>query len=295
MQDSPEPDMMPTSPARDLDLQRAVSLVPVTVEKPWGREVWYSGVEARGESGVRQGGRTACLSDYLRAMEWAEVVLLKELHATRGDLYLEVHQAKSEVYVARRRGRLQHGMDQALRRRYGDDGAFRRAFLRAAEAYERGTAGRDAVDAFVAERALAVRDVVAVEPWMPHSLQRGAWVVEFQTPVFERLILASTRTVATQDHWDTEYALARLSLDAPAAATAQPVGAHAERIARAAGFGVWRVRGAVRIPRGVPYVVGLALDGTAAVDGERLDGGFLAPAPDEVSATGEAVFAGPGL
>ena len=89
--------------------------------------------------------------------------------------------------------------------------------------------------------------------------------------------------------------MARISLEAPASASPEPVGAHAERIARAAGFGVWRVRGAVRIPPGVPYVVGLVLDGTAAVDGERLDGGFLAPAPEEVSVAGEAVFAGPGL
>ena len=280
---------------RVLDLRRPVSLVPVTVEKPWGREVWYSGVEARGESGVRQGRSTTSLSDHLRALGWADVVLLKELHATGGDLYLEVHETKSEVYIARRRCRLQHGMDQTLRRRHGDDAAFRRAFLHAAAACERGTAGRSAVDAFVSEYELAPGDVVAVAPWMPHSLQRGAWVVEFQTPVFERLILSSTHTVATQDRWDTERALARVSLDAPAAASPEPVGRSAERIARAGAFGVWRARGAVRIPRGVPYVVGLVLDGTAAVDGERVDGGFLAPAPDEVSTTGEAVFAGPGL
>lgn len=287
--------MQPSSTARALDLRRPVSLVPVTVEKPWGREVWYSGVEARGESGVQQNGATAPLSEYLQEMGWAEVVLLKELHATGGDLYLEVHETKNEVYVARGPGRLQHGMNQALRRRHGDDEAFRRAFLRAAQAYERGVAGREAVDAFVSESALGCGDAVAVEPWTPHSLQQGAWVVEFQTPVFERLILASNRPVATQDHWDTGRALARIALDPPAAVAPEPIGPAAERLAAAQGFGVWRARGSARLPDGVPYVVGLVLDGVAVVGGERMEGGFIAPAPEEVCARGEAVFAGPGL
>ena len=287
--------MQPSSTVRALDLRRPVSLVPVTVEKPWGREVWYSGVEARGESGVRQDRTAVRLSDYLREMGWTEVALLKELHATAGDLYLEVHETKSEVYIARGPGRLQHGMNQALRRRHGDDEAFRRAFLRAAEAYERGAVGREAVDAFVSERAFSAGDVVAVEPWTPHSLQQGAWVVEFQTPVFERLILASNRPVATQDHWDTGRALPRIALDPPAAAAAERIGPGAQRLAAAQGFGVWRARGAVRLPAGVPYVVGLVLDGVAVIGGERMEGGFLAPAPDAVCVQGEAVFAGPGL
>ena len=84
MWNSPEPDMLQTSAVRGFDLERPVELVPVTVEKPWGHEVWYSGVEARGESGVSQDGRSARLSEYLEAAGIAEVVLLKELHATDG-------------------------------------------------------------------------------------------------------------------------------------------------------------------------------------------------------------------
>ena len=75
----------------------------------------------------------------------------------------------------------------------------------------------------------------------------------------------------------------------------EPVGPGAERLAGARGFGVWRARRPVRLPAGVPYVVGLVLDGVAFVGGERMEGGFLAPAPEEVCARGEAVFAGPGL
>ena len=295
MGDSPKPDMLRSFPPRGLDLNRPVSLVPVAIEKPWGREVWHSGVEARGESGVRQGGSTARLSDYLRAMGWEEVVLLKELHADKGDLYLEVHEAKSEVYVALGPGRLQFGVDQALRRRHGDDAAFRRAFLCAARAFERGTVAREAVDAFMHERRLLAGDVVAVPPWTPHALQRGASVVEFQTPVFERLILASTEAVATQDGWDTERGLAGVSLAPPAAAVAEPRGPEVERLAGGEGFGVWRGRGEARLPGGVPYVVGLVLEGSIVIGGERFEGGFLVPAPECLVTEGEAVFAGPGL
>ena len=36
-------------------LQQPLRLVPVAVEKPWGRELWYTGIEARGTSGVTDG------------------------------------------------------------------------------------------------------------------------------------------------------------------------------------------------------------------------------------------------
>lgn len=294
MWNSPEPDMLQTSAVRGFDLERPVELVPVTVEKPWGHEVWYSGVEARGESGVSQDGRSARLSEYLEAVGIAEVVLLKELHATTGDLYLEVHQVKSEVYIALAPGNLQLGMNQALRRELGDD-AFRQAFVRVAAAYERGVTGREAVDAFVATRSLVTGDVVAVEPWLPHSLQRGASVIEFQTPVFERLVLSSTQPVATQEHWDTERAVGRISLDPPTSAVPEPLGLAVERLAGAEGFGVWHAEADVSVPAGVPYVVGLVLAGSVVIGGERLQGAFLAPAPESVCVAGEAVFAGPGL
>ena len=286
--------MLQTSAARDFDLERPVELVPVTVEKPWGHEVWYSGVEARGESGVSQDGRSARLSEYLAAAGLAEVVLLKELHATMGDLYLEVHEVKSEIYIALAPGTLQFGMNQALRRELGDD-AFRQAFVRVAAAYERGGTGREAVDAFVATRSLVTGDVVAVEPWTPHSLQRGASVIEFQTPVFERLILSSNQPVATQEHWDTERAVGRISLDPPASSIPEPLGPAVARLARTEGFGVWHARADASVPTGVPYVVGLVLDGAVVIRGERLQGAFLAPAPESVCVAGEAVFAGPGL
>jgi hypothetical protein len=87
-----------------------LSLEPCTVDKPWGREVWYTGIEKRGRSWVRSGtGRTEL--PYALGMfpvplvgeEERPPLLLKALEPlpqeVLGDLYLEVHQEKWEVYV----------------------------------------------------------------------------------------------------------------------------------------------------------------------------------------------------
>ena len=47
----------------------------------------------------------------------------------------------------------------------------------------------------LASTELRVGDVVTIPPGTPHSLLRGVTVVEFQTPVFERRILAATGPV----------------------------------------------------------------------------------------------------
>ena len=41
---------------------------------------------------------------------------------------------------------------------------------------------------------------------VPHSLRQGVEVIEFQTPVYERLILAASQPVQTQNHWDSAAA-----------------------------------------------------------------------------------------
>lgn len=69
---------------------------------------------------------------------------------------------------------------------------------------------------FVGVRELSLGDVVEVPKNFPHSLMHGVRVVEFQTPVYERMILSFNQEVLTQEHWDTEAALALL-LEAPKA------------------------------------------------------------------------------
>ncbi|HEY0892512.1 MAG TPA: hypothetical protein VGE32_05585, partial [Cellvibrio sp.] len=54
---------------------------------------------------------------------------------------------------------------------------------------------------------------VTVPKLVPHALQHGVRVVEFQTPVYERKILSFGQKVLTQTHWDTEEALALVDMD----------------------------------------------------------------------------------
>jgi hypothetical protein len=182
-----------------------------------------------------------------------------------GDLYFEVHREKQEVYVVTSvdrgawpdgRGRIRFGMNQALRATYADDAAFRADYLRAVTEYEQLRRASDAgaqvapaseaaaranMERFTALRTLAPGDVVVVPTWLPHSLQHGVRVVEFQTPTYERYILSFAQRVLTQPHWDTAYAVPRMTLDAPPEPCFEAVAPGVERIVAFADFRVWRV------------------------------------------------------
>ncbi len=256
-------------------LDEPMRLSAATVSKPWGRELWLTGIEARGESGVHTNAGVLPLSHYLtlapRRLTGSRdgLVLLKLLdprpEPVLGDLYVEAHAIKREVYVvsgvdpgawAQGHGAIRYGVNQSLRRRYGDDAAFRRAYLNAVKRYEAVRRAIDAgrvpaaaqeerlrraMEAFTDLRRVAVGDVVVVPPWLPHSLQHGVRVIEFQTPVFERYILSFNQQVATQSHWDTEAAMPYLRLDTPVAPRPHRLGEGVERIASVAGFDVLRM------------------------------------------------------
>lgn len=198
----------------------AAQLEPVTIQKPWGREVWYSGIEERGESRVRHDGERIRLSRFLRRHGRSRpVTLLKTLHPDTGNLYIEVHEHKHEVYIVEgvdaacwpETGRMLLGAD-AAESGLGD-AEFRERLLcnaRAAEASRQ----VDGVAALMRAVPLEVGDAVAIAPRVPHSLLRGVSVVEFQTPVFERKILAASQRVATQAAWDSAEAVELIDLDA---------------------------------------------------------------------------------
>ena len=310
------------------------------VPKPWGREIWHSAIEARGESRVLAAGGQMLLSSYLQAVGiQAPIVLLKQLdpHPTPvlGDLYFEVHGEKREVYVVTAvdgaawpdgRGRIRLGMNQALRRQWGDDAAFRAAYLKAVRRYEQvrraidagasqgfqhnavdalalgndaglGSAGgcaddakvggdgrvalheeerrrRAAMEEFTALAELAVGDVVVVRPWMPHALQHGVRVIEFQTPTYERYIISFAQQVVTQDQWDSEAAVACMNLDPVAQPRFKRIAQGVERIASFPDFGVWRASLApgrpVSLPADAPYALCMAVDGPVQVGELRL-------------------------
>jgi hypothetical protein len=255
-------------------LDEPVLLTPVHIDKPWGQEIWHTGIEARGESGVQTSAGVLPLSQYLalaphRLTRQAPLVLLKILdprpEPVRGDLYFETHDEKQEVYVVTHvdprawpdgAGAIRFGMNQELRRQYADDDAFRRDYLTAVKAYEavrRAIDAGDAVDeareaelrgamnAFTSLRELRVGDVVVVPTWLPHSLQHGVRVIEFQTPTYERYIISFAQRVLTQNHWDSEVAVPRMHLDLPALPQFQEVAQGVENIVTFDDFRVWRV------------------------------------------------------
>jgi len=101
------------------------------------------------------------------------------------------------------------------------------------------------MESFTALIPLRVGDVVKVPCLRPHALQHGVRTVEFQTPVYERLILSFAQKVLTQSNWDTEEAASVLQLDSEPVATfpltAQGEGWKEERIVAFDDFEVRRL------------------------------------------------------
>ena len=133
-----------------------IGLAPETVAKPWGREIWYTGIERRGVCHFASGeARTpipwlqAVLPTPVAGEPGEALVLLKVLapssHPVLGDLYFELHEEKREVYVVTRIDRqawpdgvgyIRYGFDQQLVASYPSEGRFRAAYLDAVLAYE---------------------------------------------------------------------------------------------------------------------------------------------------------------
>ena len=280
-------------------------LAPVHIPKPWGQEIWYTGMEARGESDVLAGDQRLPLSDYLAIDPAAtcneqDVLLLKILDPDPtpviGDLYFELHEEKREVYIVTHVdpgawpdgcGGIRFGMNQEARAACGDDGVFRDTFATAVAAYEtvrrridrdpEAATGadrreelhlRNAMERYTHMRPLTVGDVVRVPTLTPHALQHGVRVVEFQTPTYERLIISFAQKVLTQDHWDTQSAVAQMHLDAPAPEEFETVAPGVDRIARFEDFNVWRVDAGnheISLPTELPYAVCMGLSGLTCV------------------------------
>ncbi len=258
-----------------LTLDAPQALVPVTVAKPWGREVWYTGMEARGESQLRGAGGTVSLLSYLnlapaRLCAREPITLLKALEPSAeprvGELYFEIHRDKHELYVvtdvnraayADGRGRMRFGMCQRARACWADDGQFRAAFRMAVAALEAARANAEQqglpttpeletaqaeVEGFVAARELEVGDVVSVAPGVPHGLCHGVRVLEFQTPSYERRIIYASQAVATQAGWDSAEAIAAMALDPPGQPAVEAVDEASSRLAAGPDFELLEVR-----------------------------------------------------
>lgn len=135
-------------------LNQPLRLAPVSVVTPWGREICYAGIEARGISSVTDARHTTPLPWVLasaprRLCGKQPVVSLKVLEPSPepvlGDLCFELHESQQELYVVTQvdrrawpdgRGAIRFGMNAARRASYRDDDRFRADYLAAVRAYE---------------------------------------------------------------------------------------------------------------------------------------------------------------
>ena len=139
-----------------MDISAPVTLQPVSINKPWGREVWYTGMEDRGHSCVTDGRHSTPLawwlsvaSESLQGPRQQSINLLKILDPlpdeVYGDLYFELHEKKQEVYVVTHvdsqawpegKGGIRFGFNQKLRAACASDDDFKNRYLKAVFDYE---------------------------------------------------------------------------------------------------------------------------------------------------------------
>ena len=236
-------------------------------KKPWN---WFSGIEERGVSSSNGIPITFLIEIFGKFLGCSKPPILLKVLAPKpepnlGDLYFELHEKKTEVYVVtdidlqswpNGTGKIRLGFNDKEIQSQGTPEKFVEKYLSSVKKYQ---LGWDLIDSkvdqmkvslglskdeiieaelyrtFLAEidkviiedekmlrkemnkftklHDIKIGDAIKVEPYIPHSLQHGVRVVEFQTPHYERYILSFGQKVITQDHWDTKAALmkARIS------------------------------------------------------------------------------------
>ncbi|GAA5316600.1 MAG: hypothetical protein AseanaTS_18040 [Candidatus Pelagadaptatus aseana] len=162
----------------------AISLQPIAIPKPWGQEIWYTGIESRGQSNVGSDSSQVPLPWLLALMPSAlcgnnqhNINLLKILdplpEPVYGDLYYEQHEEKQEVYVVTHVdpsawpagvGGISIGFDDDVRKEFASDEACKKAFAKAVAGYE--VVRRkidDLTDGFRLEQGLSLEEPVMAE------------------------------------------------------------------------------------------------------------------------------------
>lgn len=309
-----------------VEVGAVLPLVPVSIPKPWGREIWYSGIEQRGICGVGSSALSGPAEPSISATDFTpipwlqaampgaalggpgDLVLLKILDPAPepviGDLYFELHQRKREMYVVTHVdaqawpdgvGYIRYGFDPDKIAAAGSPEAFREQYLDAVRAYERTRRTLDALnappdesllererserehmDSFCALKPLRVGDVVRVPLRLPHSLLHGVRTIEFQTPVYERMILSFAQRVLTQQHWDTEAALAtallRPPVEEPVEVVVEKAGVLVQRLVDFDQFSVQRISleagSSLSLPASPAVRVGMVVTGQVSVGGQ---------------------------
>ncbi len=139
-----------------LNLSSPLTLDPIKIPKPWGQEIWYTGIEARGQANIIAQNFTtplpwvlALMPEYLSDGLEKKITLLKTLdplpNEVYGDLYFELHEQKQEVYIVthidpqawnNNVGAIRLGFDKTVRNQYQSDEQFKTAYLKATQEYE---------------------------------------------------------------------------------------------------------------------------------------------------------------
>jgi len=134
-----------------IDLTAPMFLDTVSIAKPWGREIWYTGCETRGVSciqGVPLPWVVSLHGNGIMGQENETPLLLKILDPLSapvfGDLYFEMHTRKKEVYVITHVdetawpggiGNIRYGFDEKKQASYGDEKLFKSAYLGSVKQY----------------------------------------------------------------------------------------------------------------------------------------------------------------
>jgi hypothetical protein len=160
-----------------------------TIAKPWGCEIWFTGVERRAVCHFAGDGARVPIP-WLQAALPAEaagapgepVLLLKILdpapQPVLGDLYFELHETKREVYVVTRvdrqawpdgTGYIRYGFDPRQIARYPDHHRFRMAYLAAVTEYE---AQRRVIDTLLEQGGTADAGAVQRERQLRQRMDR---------------------------------------------------------------------------------------------------------------------------
>ncbi|ROS00026.1 hypothetical protein EDC56_2660 [Sinobacterium caligoides] len=259
----------------EVDFSEPLKLSPRYIAKPWGQEIWYTGVERRGVCGfVQKGGELPIpwlLSLFPAKFSCqSQLVLLKILDPLPtpvfGDLYFELHEKKQEVYVVTHVdgaawpdgvGGINLGFSESVLAKHDNEQSFKdffaavvrdyRAVRRSIDVLVDGMRREEGVDLnapvgaktlrrwlsllprelvceeaearrkmneCIAVKPLSLGDVVKIPCLVPHALQHGVRTVEFQTPVYERLIVSFAQKVLTQEQWDSKRAIELMRLQA---------------------------------------------------------------------------------
>ena len=331
-------------------LNKPLLLDPVTVKKPWGEEIWFSGIEERGVSssnGIPINFLFEVFGEFLGCSK--PPILLKILapspEPNLGDLYFELHEKKTEVYVVtdinpeswpNGIGKIRLGFNHKEIQRHGSSMRFIENYLSSVERYQQcrnyidskldemkislglsqdeiiesklyqtltGALDRSLVDEekmlreemyrFTKLHEIKVGDAVKVNPYIPHSLQHGVRVVEFQTPHYERYILSFGQKVITQDHWDTKAALMKAKVSETEIERPKKINAFQDMIANFEEFNVVRVilpaGGELEIAKkGYCLIMGIFGETRLGSDRIKNEKAFYIPPTDALVVTNES-------